>query len=64
LIGLKENALRALLEQGMLVAPMDSAMHEDVMPWMLSRMMHFLEDEDIVGINVREVIEEGFELGR
>jgi hypothetical protein len=32
-------------------------MHEDVMPWMLTRMMHFLEDEDIIDINVREVIE-------
>ena len=39
---------------------MDRVMNEDVFPWVLEKMLHFLEDEDIVGINVREVIEEGF----
>jgi hypothetical protein len=38
-------------------------MHVEVMPWMLEKMINFLEDEDVVGINVEEIIEEGFELG-
>lgn len=35
LVGLKENALRSLVDQGMLVEPIEIVIHEDVMPWLL-----------------------------
>jgi len=35
LVGLRENALRALKDQGMLVQPIDIVMNENVMPWMM-----------------------------
>ena len=35
LIGLKENALKALVDQGMLVQPIEIVMDENVMPWVL-----------------------------
>jgi hypothetical protein len=35
-----------------LVAPIDRVMNEDVFPWVFDKMLHFLEDEDIVGVTV------------
>jgi hypothetical protein len=35
LIGLKENGLRALVDQGMLVQPIEIVMEENIMPWVL-----------------------------
>jgi len=35
LVGLRENGLKALKDQGMLVQPIEQVMHENVLPWML-----------------------------
>jgi hypothetical protein len=46
LVGLKFNALRGLVDQGMLVHPIEIVMNETVMPWVLDRMGDFIEDEE------------------
>ena len=45
----------------MLVEPLDAVMHENVMPWMLDKMINFLEDETFIDYNVGEVVIDGFE---
>jgi len=64
LLGIRENALRALKDQGLLVEPIDKVMHEDVVPWMLDKMMDFLKDEDFIANNVDEVIVDAFKMGK
>ena len=45
----------------MLVEPLDLVMHENVMPWMLEKMIKFIEDESFISYNVGEVVVDGFE---
>ena len=35
LVGIKENALRALYDQGVLVEPKVQVMNENVLPWLI-----------------------------
>ena len=42
LVGLKQNMLRQLKDQGMLSAPLNQVLHESVMPWLLDKTLHFL----------------------
>jgi len=39
-------------------------MHENVMPWMLDKMLHFLEDEDVISFNTEDVVNGAFELAK
>lgn len=48
----------------MLVDPIELVMHESVMPWMVARMMNFLEDETFIDFNVGEVVVDGFKLAK
>ena len=64
LVGLKENALRALVDQGMLVEPLDRAIHEEVMPWLLEQMGAFMVDEEFVEANNEDVVTDAFETGK
>lgn len=45
LSGLREQALGQLSAMGVLVAPNNRAIEEEVMPWMYSQIMHFLEED-------------------
>jgi hypothetical protein len=64
LYGLKENGLQALRDQGMLVQPIEQVLHENVMPWMLEKVMEFLGDDDLVDKNVDEVANDAYDLGK
>lgn len=64
LVGLKSNALRSLVDQGMLVEPIEMVMNENIMPWVLEKMADFLNDEDFIDINTDDVIRDAFELGK
>ncbi len=64
LVGLKDNALRGLVDQGMLVQPIEQVIHENVMPWLLDKMADFLNDEDLIEINTENVIKDAFEFGK
>lgn len=48
----------------MLVEPIESVMHENVMPWMINKMIDFLTDEDFIASNVNAVVNDAFEMGR
>lgn len=60
--GLRGNALQALKDQGMLVQPVDHVMHEDVMPWLLEKMMGFLDDDEFLDLNTDEVVNDAYDL--
>lgn len=64
LVGLRENALSALKDQGMLVHPLDILMNENVMPWVIDQMADFIEDEEYQELNVEDVVRDAFELGK
>jgi hypothetical protein len=64
LVGLRDNALQGLVDQGMLVEPIDMVMHESIMPWVLDKMADFLNDEDFIDINADDVVRDAFELGK
>ena len=64
LIGLKENALKSLSDQGVLVKPIDIVLHENVMPWIVDQMMNFLTEDDYVQVNAEEVVNLAFTLGQ
>ena len=63
LLGLRENGFSALKDQGLMVKPMEMVMHEQVMPWLLEKMMGFMEDTDVVDLTMNEVINKGFKKG-
>lgn len=46
--GLKENALKQLVDIGLLVSPLEKSMHESVLPWLIDKMTGFLNDEEII----------------
>ena len=48
----------------MLVDPIDIVMNENIMPWMVSKMMRFLDDEDYIDLNVGEVVVDGYKLAK
>ena len=56
LVGLKENTLRALVDQGHLVRPLTKSLHESVMPWLLTKMSGFLEGDNQVDLNVNDIV--------
>ena len=48
----------------MLVQPIDQVLHENVMPWMLDKVLDFLGEDDLVDLNVDEVCNDAYELGK
>ena len=64
LVGIKENALKSLVDQGMLVEPIEIVLHENVMPWVIDKMADFLNDEDFIEINTEDVIRDAFDGGK
>ena len=45
----------------MLVEPVEIVMHETVMPYLLEKIMDFLNDEDFIEINTNELVRDAFE---
>ena len=42
LAGLREGALRSLVDLGVLVNPLEKALHQSVLPWLLDKMETFI----------------------
>ena len=61
LVGMRENALKALKDQGMLVKPIEIVLEETVLPWLMEQMDEFQEDIDDQLVNRESVIREGFQ---
>lgn len=61
LVGLKSYALQALVDQGVLVRPLDKSLHESVLPWLIDKMSGFLNDDDFIAINADQVVVDAFE---
>ena len=60
LLGLRENGFSALKDQGMMAEPLEMVMHEQVMPWLLEKMMGFLDETEVVDSNMNDVVTKGF----
>jgi hypothetical protein len=45
LTGMREQALNQLSAMGVLVAPNNRAIEEEVMPWLFGQIIHFLEED-------------------
>ena len=43
--------------------PSHKAMHESVLPWLISKMTNFLADEDDIDHNVEEVVNDAYKKG-
>ncbi len=56
LVGLKDNTLRAMVDQGHLVRPLTKSMHESVMPWIVDKMTGFLYEDNHIDNNVNEIV--------
>lgn len=64
LIGLKDNGLKSLVDQGVLVQPIELILYETVMPWLIERMGAYIQDDQDI-FNTREsVIDDAFKLGQ
>ena len=62
LVGLKEGALRQLVEQGVLVNPTEKALHESVLPWLIDKMAGFLEDDEAIDYNVDQIVNDSYKM--
>ena len=63
LVGLKEGALRQLVDQGVIVEPITRTLHESVLPWLIEKMSGFLEDEEDIDVNVEELVHVAYQKG-
>jgi hypothetical protein len=63
LVGLKEGALSALVDQGVLIKPSTKSMHESVLPWLIEKMSGFLEDETAIDDNVEKIVNDAYKKG-
>lgn len=56
LVGLRENTLRTLVDQGHLVKPITKSLHESVMPWLVEKMTSFLHGDNHIDVNVNDIV--------
>lgn len=63
LVGLRENTLRALVDQGHLVKPITKSLHESVMPWLVEKMQSFLHGDKHIDINVNDIVADAWLVG-
>lgn len=53
---MKDAALKQLIDQGLLVRPVEKSLHESVMPWLIEKMTGFLQDDDSIDHHVDEIV--------
>ena len=46
LVGIREMAINALKDQGILMEPIQKVLTEDVMPWLLEKIDGFIQEDD------------------
>jgi hypothetical protein len=56
LVGLRENTLKALVDQGHLVKPLTKSLQDSVMPWLIEKMTSFLHGDNHIDVNVNNII--------
>lgn len=63
LVGLRENTLRSLVDQGHLVRPLSKSLHDSVMPWLLDKMTGFLVGDGHIDVNVNDIVADAWLMG-
>lgn len=56
LVGLRENTLKALVDQGHLVRPLTKSLQDSVMPWLIEKMTSFLHGDNHIDVNVNNIV--------
>ncbi len=56
LVGLRENTLKALVDQGHLVKPLTKSLQDSVMPWLIEKMTSFLHGDNHIDVNVNNIV--------
>ncbi len=51
-----------MVDQGILVKPIQKALHESVLPWLIDKMEGFLEDEEAITFNAEEVVNDAYRM--
>ncbi len=56
LVGLRENTLKVLVDQGHLVKPLTKSLQDSVMPWLIEKMTSFLHGDNHIDVNVNNIV--------
>lgn len=57
--GIREDAMKQLTAQGVLVKPRERAMQEQVVPWLMSQIMTFIDEDTAISKGTKTVVDEG-----
>ena len=60
LSGLREEAIGQLQTAGVMVKPLERAIHEEVVPWLHDEIVKYLEEDKAVEKGKETVVEDGF----
>ena len=60
LTGLREQALNELNTAGVLVKPLDRALHTEVVPWLMSQVVDYLKEDEAINAGAETVVIDGF----
>lgn len=60
LSGIKEQAFGQLSASGVLVKPLERAIHEEVVPWLHGEIIKYIEEDKAVEAGKETVVEDGF----
>lgn len=58
-MGLREDAMKQLSAQGVLVPARERAMHEQVVPWLMDKIFNFLEEDKAITNGTQSVVVDG-----
>jgi len=59
LTGLREDAMKQLTAQGVMVPARERAMHEQVVPWLMDKILNFLEEDKAITDGTQTVVIDG-----
>jgi hypothetical protein len=48
----------------MLVQPIESVLHENVLPWIFDRMVEFMYEDDFINVNTEDIVRDAFVMSR
>ena len=61
MMGLREDAMKQLCAQGVLVPARERAMQEQVVPWLMDKVFNFLEEDKAIVDGTETVVKDGID---
>jgi len=56
---LRDDSIKSLQDNGLMLKPIESVLHMNVMPWLFERVDEFLHNDDSVVQHSKELLHEG-----